>query len=96
MSKIPLAPVPMYRTANNLDEAMSEIQAHTYPYDPNTIRSLVMMYHNTLIKEMLASLPKYPCSVGVGDGTGNLFVHGEYDAIKRVQDLIFENERLKP
>lgn len=55
MSKIPLAPVPMYRTANNLDEALSEIQAHTYPYDPNTIRSLVMMYHNTLIKEMLAT-----------------------------------------
>ncbi len=52
-SKIPLAPVPMFRTGNNLDEAMAEIKQHTYPYDPNTIHSLVMMYHNTLIKEML-------------------------------------------
>lgn len=51
-SKIPLAPVPMFRTGNNLDEAMAEIKQHTYPYDPNTIHSLVMMYHNTLIKEL--------------------------------------------
>lgn len=52
MSKIPLAPVPMYRTANNLDEAMSEIQAHTHPYDPNTIRSLVMLYHNSMFAQL--------------------------------------------
>lgn len=42
----------MFRTANNLSEAMSEIKQHTYPYDPNTIHSLVMMYHNTLLKEL--------------------------------------------
>lgn len=42
----------MFRTANNLTEAMSEIKQHTYPYDPNTIHSLVMMYHNTLLKEV--------------------------------------------
>ena len=52
LSKIPLAPVPMFRTANNLDEALSEIKAHLYPYDENTVHSLVMMYHNTLIKEV--------------------------------------------
>lgn len=51
-SKIPLAPVPMFRTGNNLDEAMAEIKQHTYPYDSNTIHSLVMMYHNTLLKEL--------------------------------------------
>lgn len=50
LSKIPLAPVPMFRTANNLDEALSEIKAHLYPYDENTVHSLVMMYHNTLFK----------------------------------------------
>lgn len=55
-SKIPLNPVPMFRTANNVDEAMSEIKAHLYPYDPNTVHSLVMLYHNTLIKQMLAGL----------------------------------------
>lgn len=52
LSKIPLAPVPMFRTANNLDEALSEIKAHLYPYDENTVHSLVMLYHNTIIKEM--------------------------------------------
>jgi hypothetical protein len=31
---------------------MSEIKQHTYPYDSNTIHSLVMMYHNTLLKEL--------------------------------------------
>lgn len=51
-SKIQPIPVPMFRTANNLSEAMSEIKQHTYPYDPNTIHSLVMMYHNTLLKEL--------------------------------------------
>lgn len=35
----------------------------------------------------------YPCSIGVGDGSGNLFVHGEYDAVKRVQSIILENEQ---
>lgn len=51
-SKIQPIPVPMFRTANNLNEAMFEIKQHTYPYDPNTIHSLVMMYHNTLLKEV--------------------------------------------
>lgn len=46
----------MFRTANNLSEAMSEIKQHTYPYDPNTIHSLVMMYHNTLLKEVARSV----------------------------------------
>ena len=49
-SQIPLAPVPMFRTANNVNEALSEIKAHLYPYDENTVHSLVMMYHNTLLK----------------------------------------------
>lgn len=52
LSKIPLATVPMFRTANNLDEALSEIKAHLYPYDENTVHSLVMMYHNTMLKEI--------------------------------------------
>ena len=35
------------------------------------------------------------CALGVGDGTGSLFVYGSYEAIKRVQEIIFENERLR-
>lgn len=51
-SQIPMAPVPMFRTANNVNEALSEIKAHLYPYDENTVHSLVMMYHNTLLKDL--------------------------------------------
>lgn len=53
MSTIKPVPVPLYRTADNLDTAMAEIKHMLYPYDPNTVHSLVMLYHNTLIKEML-------------------------------------------
>ena len=35
------------------------------------------------------------CALGVGDGTGSLFVHGSYEAIKRVQAIIYENERMR-
>lgn len=47
-----MAPVPMFRTANNVDEALSEIKSHLFPYDENTVHSLVMMYHNTLLKDL--------------------------------------------
>ena len=38
---------------------------------------------------------EYEAQVGVGDGSGQLFVYGSYDAVKRVQALILENERLR-
>ena len=38
---------------------------------------------------------KTSVSLGVGDGNGNLFVHGDYESIKRVQALIFECEQLR-
>jgi len=34
-------------------------------------------------------------SIGVGDGSGNLFVKGPYEAVKRVQHFILENEQLR-
>lgn len=37
----------------------------------------------------------HEASVGVGDGSGQLFVHGSYEAVKRVQAIILENERLR-
>lgn len=51
-SQIPLAPVPMFRTANNVNEALSEIKAHLFPYDENTVHSLVMLYHNSLLRDL--------------------------------------------
>ena len=34
------------------------------------------------------------CTLGVGDGSGQLFVHGSYEAIKAVQAIILRAERL--
>ncbi len=38
---------------------------------------------------------KTAVTCGVGDGSGQLLVHGDYDSIKQVQHLIFEVERLR-
>lgn len=35
------------------------------------------------------------CTMGVGDGTGNLFVHGDYDSIKAAQRIVLERDRLR-
>lgn len=93
-SKIPVAPVSMFRTANNIDEAMVEIKATLQPHDANTIHALVMMYHNTLIQELweAARNAKRNCTIGVGDGTGKLFVHGDYESIKAVQNIILNKQ----
>lgn len=52
-------------------------------------------YTPALQAECDALRAKTSLSLGVGDGTGNLFVHGDYDSIKRVQALIFECEKLR-
>ena len=33
-------------------ELLSEIKAHLYPYDENTVHSLVMLYHNSLLQDL--------------------------------------------
>lgn len=50
----------------------------------------VELVHKTWLRQMPS-----PCMVGVGDGTGNLFVHGSYDAVKRVQAMVLELEELR-
>lgn len=35
------------------------------------------------------------CTLGVGDGSGRLFVHGDYDSIKATQKIIIERDALK-
>jgi hypothetical protein len=45
--------------------------------------------NETLLASLLQPLlEKYPCTIGVGCG----FVHGEYEAVKRVQQIILELE----
>lgn len=38
---------------------------------------------------------KTSVTLGIGNGHGNLFVHGDYDSIKAAQDKIFELEELR-
>lgn len=35
------------------------------------------------------------CTLGVGEGSGRLFVHGNYDSIKATQKIILERDALK-
>jgi hypothetical protein len=35
------------------------------------------------------------CTMGVGDGAGKLFVHGDYDSIKAAQKIVLERDRYK-
>lgn len=35
------------------------------------------------------------CTLGVGEGSGRLFVHGDYDSIKATQKIILERDALK-
>jgi len=45
--------VGLFKTADSLDAAMTELKANLPITDPNVLHGLVMQYHNTLIKEML-------------------------------------------
>lgn len=47
------------------------------------------------LNKLMAEKPIAQASVGVGDGGGSLFVHGSYEAVKRVQALILENAQLR-
>ena len=53
------------------------------------------VYLNSLLDRVHELEEKTSVTCGVGSGNGNLFVHGDYDSIKAVQALVFENERLR-
>lgn len=49
-----------------------------------------------LLQEIDALRAKdYSCTLGVGDGSGKLFVHGDYESIKQCQRLILERDELR-
>lgn len=43
----------------------------------------------------MSAAAKPEATIGVGDGSGQLFVHGSHEAVKRVQSIILEVERLQ-
>src|SRR5690554_3459088 len=68
---------------------------HPVPYESDIGRWVEYSSYKALQAECDALRAKTSLSLGVGDGNGNLFVHGDYDSIKRVQALIFECEELR-
>lgn len=55
--------------------------------NPAAVKELVNKIRS-LDKELEAALAKTSCIMGVGDGSGKLFVYGDHDSIKAVQYLI--------
>lgn len=84
--------------ASHHDEPMlflSKAEAATYCEDGEEPVALIRLSdYERLQAECDALRNKISLSLGVGDGTGNLFVHGDFDSIQRVQELIFEYEEL--
>jgi hypothetical protein len=50
--------------------------------------------HGSARAKVAALEEKTACTVGVGDGSGTLFVHGDHASVKAVQALVLENERM--
>src|SRR5690606_29180302 len=71
--------------------------ASEFPLDGDGNPDVGSIHQNirTLKAECDALRAKTSLSLGVGDGTGNLFVHGDYESIKRAQALIFECGKLR-
>ena len=76
-------------------ERSNEYYLSPNPDENYTVPVISLSDYEALQAECDALRTKTRMSLGVGDGTGNLFVHGDYDSIKRVQELIFECERLR-
>ena len=51
-NKIKPHPVPLFKTADSLDDAMSRIKASLPITSENEVHALVMMYHNSLLAEL--------------------------------------------
>lgn len=54
-----------------------------------------LIYNYEKDKAALKEFRATEATLGVGDGGGELFVHGSYEAIKRVQEMIFELGKLR-
>src|SRR5687767_13601493 len=61
----------------------------------DTLRSLLSDELLREIAKRAASIAEQNVTIGVGDGRGNLFVHGSYDSIKAVQAIIDERDQLR-
>lgn len=87
----------MYKSAfNGWLEKTEWVQEAVAPNELGMHRADVMKSRIEALQDECEKLrTKTSVTLGVGDGGGKLFVHGDYDSIKRVQALIFECEQLR-
>lgn len=51
--------------------------------------------YDALEKERDELRKKTACTIGVGYGDGGMFVHGDYDSVRRVREIIADGERAR-
>lgn len=79
-----------------LKEAEANLEAKDKTLELELEKSRRVMSENHQQAERIAELEaKTAMTMGVGDGGGSLFVHGDYDSIKAAQHIVFENESLR-
>lgn len=74
--------VVMKRSKQELDDSLFIARAN-----PATMR--------TIITELRQLRAKTQVTMGVGNGSGSLFVYGDYDSIKAAQKIVLEVEKLR-
>ncbi len=77
---------PMPDTMKGLLDELEKILRHNRACDWDVQRQLANL--RTAVEKM-----GHEATLGVGDGSGNLFVHGSYDSIKQCQALILSGEK---
>ena len=75
--------------ADDYDNLLAEYKA-----SQDALKSVTELWNEQ--RQRIATLEaKTSMTMGVGDGNGTLFVHGDYDSIKAVQRIVLENEELR-
>ncbi len=90
-------------TACAVDDAVSRITTLLAELEAAEQRAAVdheaassLVVELSAARERIAELEaKTSMTMGVGNGDGNLFVHGDYDSIKAAQRIVLDNEELR-
>ena len=99
-------PVPAYLTAGKVYEVDGDEEAGWITFDNGDIEFIYVKACSWLKERPWALCDQHGnpvaeqkaesrCTMGVGDGAGKLFVHGDYDSIKAAQNIVLERDRYK-
>ena len=80
-----------------LDDGVAQLdyrQSHDGSYVRYEDYDRAMARVDELKQEIERLASKTAVTMGVGNGAGQLFVHGDYDSIKAAQEIILERDKL--